>query len=199
MCLLEVTQIGKTCLTPCAIYHAVGDCVMPKEGIFVRVLSEGMISVGDEIDLLFNLMQTFLPYPDFKKSLQTLDYRRLGKQRVEAYQILRAIKYGGGWQHHPVTKMWRNHINALKLYHNLCIDEWVRRGYKNSMEKMKISGQDFLSAVVWPRVISMRPIVPIYCAKMLCFYGQYGWQNRRTCLICGTLLTTTFILSRVII
>ncbi len=47
--LLEVTQIGKTCLTPCAIYHAVGDCVMPQEGIFVRVLSEGMISTGDEI------------------------------------------------------------------------------------------------------------------------------------------------------
>ena len=47
--LLEVTQIGKICLAPCAIYHAVGDCVMPKEGIFVRVLSEGMISVGDEI------------------------------------------------------------------------------------------------------------------------------------------------------
>jgi MOSC domain-containing protein YiiM len=47
--LLEVTQIGKTCLAPCAIYHAVGDCVMPKEGIFVRVLSQGMISVGDEI------------------------------------------------------------------------------------------------------------------------------------------------------
>lgn len=47
--LLEVTQIGKTCLAPCAIYHAVGDCVMPKEGIFVRVLSEGMITIGDEI------------------------------------------------------------------------------------------------------------------------------------------------------
>lgn len=47
--LLEVTQIGKTCLAPCAIYHAVGDCVMPKEGIFVRVLSEGVITVGDEI------------------------------------------------------------------------------------------------------------------------------------------------------
>jgi MOSC domain-containing protein YiiM len=47
--LLEVTQIGKTCLTPCAIYYAVGDCVMPREGIFVRVLSEGMIAVDDEI------------------------------------------------------------------------------------------------------------------------------------------------------
>lgn len=50
--LLEVTQIGKTCLAPCAIYHAVGDCVMPKEGIFVRVLSEGVITVGDEITLV---------------------------------------------------------------------------------------------------------------------------------------------------
>ncbi|MRR15102.1 MAG: MOSC domain-containing protein [Deltaproteobacteria bacterium] len=50
--LLEVTQIGKTCLTPCAIYHAVGDCVMPKEGIFVRVLSEGVITVGDEITVV---------------------------------------------------------------------------------------------------------------------------------------------------
>jgi len=53
--LLEVTQIGKTCLTPCAIYHAVGDCVMPKEGIFVRVLSEGMITVGDEITICKNI------------------------------------------------------------------------------------------------------------------------------------------------
>ena len=50
--LLEVTQIGKTCLAPCAIFHAVGDCVMPKEGIFVRVLSEGVISVGDEITVV---------------------------------------------------------------------------------------------------------------------------------------------------
>jgi hypothetical protein len=37
-------------------------------------------------------MQTFLPYPNFKKSLQILDYRRLGKQRVEAYQIIRILK-----------------------------------------------------------------------------------------------------------
>ncbi|MEE9911221.1 MAG: MOSC domain-containing protein [Deltaproteobacteria bacterium] len=50
--LLEITQIGKTCLAPCAIYHAVGDCVMPKEGIFVRVLSEGVITVGDHITVV---------------------------------------------------------------------------------------------------------------------------------------------------
>ncbi len=49
---LEVTQIGKSCLKPCAIYFTVGDCVMPKEGIFARVLTEGVIATGDEIKIL---------------------------------------------------------------------------------------------------------------------------------------------------
>lgn len=47
--LLEVTKIGKECPKPCAIFYAVGDCVMPREGIFVRVLATGTINVGDEI------------------------------------------------------------------------------------------------------------------------------------------------------
>ena len=47
--LLEVTQIGKECHTRCAIFYQAGDCVMPKEGIFVRVISGGSIKPGDEI------------------------------------------------------------------------------------------------------------------------------------------------------
>ena len=47
--LLEVTQIGKVCHTKCAIYYQAGDCVMPKEGIFAKVLEGGEIQVGDEI------------------------------------------------------------------------------------------------------------------------------------------------------
>ena len=47
--LLEVTQIGKVCHTRCAIFYQAGDCVMPKEGIFARVLEGGEIQVGDEI------------------------------------------------------------------------------------------------------------------------------------------------------
>jgi MOSC domain-containing protein YiiM len=47
--ILEVTQIGKECHKKCAIYHQVGDCVMPKEGIFARVLKGGFIKKGDEI------------------------------------------------------------------------------------------------------------------------------------------------------
>jgi cyclic pyranopterin phosphate synthase len=47
--LVEVTQIGKECHTRCAIYHQAGDCVMPKEGIFVRVLRGGRVTAGDQV------------------------------------------------------------------------------------------------------------------------------------------------------
>lgn len=47
--LLEMTQIGKECHTHCAIYHKMGDCIMPREGVFARVLEPGTISVGDEM------------------------------------------------------------------------------------------------------------------------------------------------------
>ncbi|MEJ8553956.1 MOSC domain-containing protein [Tepidibacter sp. Z1-5] len=49
---LEVTQIGKQCHQHCAIYHAVGDCIMPREGIFARVLSGGIVQINDEINIV---------------------------------------------------------------------------------------------------------------------------------------------------
>lgn len=50
--LLEITQIGKECHNRCAIYEQAGDCVMPKEGIFARVLEGGTIRPGDQINQL---------------------------------------------------------------------------------------------------------------------------------------------------
>ena len=50
--LLEVTQIGKECHTRCAIFYQAGDCVMPKEGIFVKVITGGAIRPGDKIHTL---------------------------------------------------------------------------------------------------------------------------------------------------
>lgn len=49
---LELTQIGKECHSHCAIYHAVGDCIMPREGVFTKVMKEGNIKVGDEITMI---------------------------------------------------------------------------------------------------------------------------------------------------
>lgn len=47
--ILEVTQIGKQCPKPCSIYYQMGSCIMPKEGIFTRVITPGSIKVGDKI------------------------------------------------------------------------------------------------------------------------------------------------------
>ena len=49
--LLEVTQIGKICHNRCNIFYTVGDCVMPREGIFAKVLTGGEIKVDDEIEI----------------------------------------------------------------------------------------------------------------------------------------------------
>ncbi|BCL14306.1 MSMEG_6728 family protein [Micromonospora sagamiensis] len=62
-------------------------------------------------------MQTFLPYPDFAASARALDQRRLGKQRVEAIQVLRGLTWPGyGWRNHPAVKMWAGYEEALVRY-----------------------------------------------------------------------------------
>lgn len=74
-------------------------------------------------------MQTFLPYSDFRQSAAALDRARLGKQRVEALQVLRALvipQYG--WQTHPAVRMWMGHVPALTMYGLTMVDEWVARG-----------------------------------------------------------------------
>lgn len=50
--LIEITQIGKECLNRCAIYYQAGDCIMPREGVFARVLEGGVIRCGDAVEIL---------------------------------------------------------------------------------------------------------------------------------------------------
>lgn len=82
-------------------------------------------------------MQTFLPYADLQQSIRVLDYRRLGKQRVETFQVLNILMgrtSTKGWRNHPVTLMWQGYEPALQLYQNYTIKEWIDRGYKNTMQ-----------------------------------------------------------------
>lgn len=74
-------------------------------------------------------MQTFLPYDDFVASAAVLDDRRLGKQRVETYQILRALTWPAyGWKNHPAVRMWRGFTPALVRYGLDVCDAWEARG-----------------------------------------------------------------------
>lgn len=127
-------------------------------------------------------MQTFLPSPDFVESARILDPRRLGKQRVEAMQILKAItnqprldgKPYKGWVNHPCSIMWRNYPEALKLYANCMIEEWVKRGYKNTMELFSID-----KTILLPEWLGFEPLHSSHRSNLLKkesdFYQQYEW------------------------
>ncbi|MFJ8143142.1 MSMEG_6728 family protein [Streptomyces sp. NPDC096013] len=74
-------------------------------------------------------MQTFLPYPGFTRSAAVLDPARLGKQRVEALQVLRGLTVPGyGWRHHPAVRMWTGYEEALVRYSLHVCAVWVAEG-----------------------------------------------------------------------
>lgn len=79
-------------------------------------------------------MQTFLPYREYERSARCLDRQRLGKQRVEAMQILDTLRgRSRGWRNHPAVLMWRGHEGALAEYCLAMCEEWRRRGYVDNI------------------------------------------------------------------
>lgn len=81
-------------------------------------------------------MQTFLPFENFDMSAEVLDRQRLGKQRVEAKQIIQTIQKGSeakGWANHPAVKMWEDYIPTLAFYGTVICHAWRDRGYKDTL------------------------------------------------------------------
>ena len=92
-------------------------------------------------------MQTFLPYRSFTQSARALDWRRLGKQRVEAKQILMCLESGRttGWRNHPAVRMWQGYENTLARYGLAMCNEWRRRGYKDTLTEFFVDRYDYVS------------------------------------------------------
>ena len=75
-------------------------------------------------------VQTFLPFADFERSARALDRQRLGKQRVETIQVVRALTWPDyGWANHPAVLMWKGFEEALGRYGFTCCDAWVDLGF----------------------------------------------------------------------
>ena len=82
-------------------------------------------------------MQTFLPVADFTESARLLDNPRLGKQRVECLQVLRALELPDyGWANHPVVAMWRGHTAGLVVYSLAMVRVWRERGFADTTETL---------------------------------------------------------------
>lgn len=123
-------------------------------------------------------MQTFVPSPNIDATVGCLDYRRLGKQRVEAFQIIKALTLPSyGWQNHPAVKMWRGYVPALKWYHNHCIREWISRGYNNTMALFPAVELEGTLPSWWgdDRVHSSHRAALLF--KDRTYYSQWGWRE----------------------
>lgn len=124
-------------------------------------------------------MQTFLPYKNFEETSQVLDYKRLGKQRVEAFQILNLLlnrTESKSWRNHPAVKMWVRYENALKEYYNCIVKEWINRGYKNTMKFEVIEGE-----IIYPKWFEREEFFVSHRSNLLRknkeYYSQFGWSE----------------------
>jgi hypothetical protein len=84
------------------------------------------------------MVQVFLPYPDFEKSIRTLNKKHLTKQLVECIQLLSIIVHNKkGYANHPVTKMWRNYARSLHKYAEICCRVIAEKYPTYNLKKMQ--------------------------------------------------------------
>lgn len=126
-------------------------------------------------------MQTFLPYADFAASAEVLDSSRLGKQRVEAYQIVRTLDgVTKGWRHHPAVRMWRGYEGALVDYGLTMCLEWTRRGRIDTVhDKLLAHARPAGTAV--PAWLGDELFHASHRSNLLRkdpgWYGRFGWTE----------------------
>lgn len=129
-------------------------------------------------------MQTFLPYPDFVKSAKVLDRQRLGKQRLEALQLLQILRGVGGrtgWRNHPALLMWTGHANALARYGIAVCTEWRRRGYQDTLLPRFQALVDRSESFRRPAWFGDAAFHAAHRSNLLrkdpLHYGQFGWEE----------------------
>ena len=125
-------------------------------------------------------MQTFLPVPDFLESARILDDVRLGKQRVEAYQIIRTLDgVTKGWRNHPAVRMWRGHEAVLIRYGLVICAEWEARGYADTVrEKLGVHHRPDGAQPPW---LGDPTFHASHRSNLLrkdpAWYGRFGWTE----------------------
>lgn len=139
-------------------------------------------------------MQTFLPYSDYAKSARCLDQKRLGKQRVECKQILLALgvevgphtAYLSRWRNHPAVKMWSGHEAELCLYSVAVCQEWLDRGYKDSLKGQFLVAYDRMCGAKVPHLarpswLGQAEFHASHRSNLLrkdpTHYSRYGWKE----------------------
>jgi hypothetical protein len=126
-------------------------------------------------------MQTFLPLPSLIESAKVLDNKRLGKQRVEAKQILETLRGRSiGWKNHPAVRMWKDHEPALAFYGLVICSEWRSRGFKDSLYDYFVKELNG-SVIVYPSWFGDENFHASHRSNLLrkdsIFYSRFFWEE----------------------
>src|ERR1700677_739298 len=129
-------------------------------------------------------MMTFLPYSDYAQSAQCLDRQRLGKQRVEAWQILRTLLgETSGWRNHPAVRMWSGCEAQLCLYGIECCNEWIKRGYEDNLRDQLQESYQMIECLAdrVPLWLGSEVFHASHRSNLLRkdsdYYGLFGWTD----------------------
>lgn len=128
-------------------------------------------------------MQTFLPYADYQRSAQALDWKRLGCQRKECKQLIL-----GQWPHHPAALMWHGYEASLLDYALAICDEWIERGYRDNLRPFFHACKRYIGNGPTPHWLG-GPIHASHRAallekaiwsntKIFAWYEQFGWAEQ---------------------
>ena len=127
---------------------------------------------------------TFLPYANFEESARVLDYRRLGCQRKETWQILKintGVDLTSNWRFHPCVKMWKGHEDALSDYGVACCTEWINRGHTDNMIGLIASFKNSKQIAVMPSWLGNEKLHSSHRKALLTknyeWYSQFDWQE----------------------
>jgi hypothetical protein len=130
------------------------------------------------------MVNTFIITENLSDTFKLLDSKKLGKQRLEAKQIIEILeRIDNGeditniaYASHPAAKMWIGYTNALKAYYNLCVFEWINRGYNNTMKLYPIEHNKFKNLNInsklvnqynYPRFASFLPFINSHKAALI--------------------------------
>lgn len=129
-------------------------------------------------------MQTFLPLPSFIDSARVLDRARLGKQRVEAKQLVQALtddpRRRISWRNHPAARMWKGYTASLVNYGYAICTEWIARGYEDNTRSFfaQLGGGQF--QVDPPPWFGDEAFHRAHRSNLMrkdpVWYGQFGWD-----------------------
>lgn len=140
-------------------------------------------------------MQTFLPFSSYKESARVLDYRRLGKQRVETWQILNVLfqlkknpAAKIAWMNHPIVRAWQGFEYQLVRYGLEICNEWIRRGYNDTMRPRFVTMLEMIdeTPLEWnyskPKWLNNQTFLKSHRSALLhkdfSYYKQFKWKEK---------------------